>query len=267
MLLYTTGGKGSMRYIFLHGNHEISSFSDEVTVDAKIVVFTGRGNMYVNGSLCCTRESIDKVGSVYGDNDNSSTKYSFSNGVCTHVDGEPNKFVPARDFTELLLKNVSIPTLIMGEIPSYLTNRLMTNMVCCFLSSDQIGLSSKLQDDVLYLAIMVCGRSDRASCSLDDRVYLGKTMRNFVPYFVQSLSIASDSYLPGDAQTACKEITDSLELNADEKELNEFIEVYRSRYFRNPSVPKEAILESCLLNIVKMPFDLNSSIMHGLIKQ
>lgn len=24
-------------------------------------------------------------------------------------------------------------------------------MVCCFLSSDQIGLSSKLQDDVLYL--------------------------------------------------------------------------------------------------------------------
>lgn len=56
------------------------------------------------------------MGSVYGDNDNSSTKYSF-NGVCTHVDGEPNKFVPARDFTELLLKNVSIPTLIIGEIP------------------------------------------------------------------------------------------------------------------------------------------------------
>jgi hypothetical protein len=24
-------------------------------------------------------------------------------------------------------------------------------MVCCFLSSDQIGFSSKLQDDVLYL--------------------------------------------------------------------------------------------------------------------
>ncbi|KAJ5961467.1 hypothetical protein N7501_006408 [Penicillium viridicatum] len=220
-----------MRYMFLHGNHEIGSFSDEVTVDAKIVIFTGRGNI------------------VYGDNDNSSTKYSFSNGVCTH-DGEPNKFVPARDFTELLLKNVSIPTLIMGEIPT-----------------DQIGLSSKLQDDVLYLAIMVYGRSDRASCSLDDRVYLGKTMWSFVPYFVQSLSIASDSYLPGDAQTVCKELADSLELNADEKELNEFIEVYRSRYFRNPSVPKEAILESCLLNIVKMPFDLNSSIMHGLIKQ
>lgn len=114
---------------------------------------------------------------------------------------------------------------------------------------------------------MVYGRSDRASCSLDDRVYLGKTMRNFVPYFVQSLSIESDSYLPGDAQTVCKEIANCLELNADEKELNEFIEVYRNRYFRNPSVPKEAILKSCLLNIVKMPFDLNSSIMHGLIKQ
>ncbi|KAJ5478747.1 hypothetical protein N7530_004256 [Penicillium desertorum] len=245
MLLYTTGGKGSIRYIFIHGNHEISPFSDEIIVDAKIVVFTGRGNI------------------VYGDNaDNSSTKYSFSNGVCTHVNGEPNKFVPARDFTELLLKNVSIPTLIMVEIPT-----LMTNMVCCFLSSDQIGFSSKLQDDVLYLAIMVYGRSDRASCSLDDRVYLGKTMRSFVPYFVQSLSITSDSYLPGDAQTTCKEITDCLELNADEKELNEFIEVYRNRYFRDPSVPKEAILESCLLNILKMPFDLNSSIMHGLIKQ
>jgi hypothetical protein len=52
MLLYTTGGKGSIRYIFIHGNHEISPFSDEITVDAKIVVFTGRGNMYVvNGSL------------------------------------------------------------------------------------------------------------------------------------------------------------------------------------------------------------------------
>lgn len=114
---------------------------------------------------------------------------------------------------------------------------------------------------------MVYGRSDRASCSLDDRVYLGKTMRNFVPYFVQSLSIESDSYLPGDAQTVCKAIANCLELNADEKELNEFIEVYRNRYFRNPSVPKEAILKSCLLNIVKMPFDLNSSIMHGLIKQ
>lgn len=40
-----------MRYIFVHGNHETSSFS-EVTVDAKVVVFTGRGNMYVvNSSL------------------------------------------------------------------------------------------------------------------------------------------------------------------------------------------------------------------------
>jgi hypothetical protein len=114
---------------------------------------------------------------------------------------------------------------------------------------------------------MVYGRSDRALCSLNDRAYLGKTMRSFVPYFVQSMSIISDSYLPGDAQTLCKIITRDLKLKADEKDLNEFIEVYRNRYFRNPSVPKEAILESCLLNIVKMPFDLNSSIRHGLIKQ
>ncbi|KAJ5767154.1 uncharacterized protein N7511_004770 [Penicillium nucicola] len=148
------------------------------------------------------------------------------------------------------MKNVSIPTLIMGEVPV-----------------DQIGLSSKPHDEFLYLAVLVYGRDDRAPCSLDDRIYLAKTMRSFVPYFVQSMSIRSDSYLPGDAQNLCKEITYYLKLKANEEDLNDFIEVYRSHYFRNASVPKEAILESCLLHILKMPFDLNSSIIHGLIKQ
>ncbi|KAJ5301811.1 hypothetical protein N7508_006674 [Penicillium antarcticum] len=132
---------------------------------------------------------------------------------------------------------------------------------------DQIGLSTKPQDDVLYLAVLVYGRSDHSPCSLDDRIYLAKTMRSFVPYFVQSMSIRSDSDLPGDAQTLCKEITNYLGLKADRKDLDDFIEVYRNHYFRNPSVPKEAILESCLLHILKMPFDLDSSITHGLIKQ
>jgi hypothetical protein len=36
-----------MRYVFIHGNHEIGPPSDQVTVEANIVVFTGLGNMYV----------------------------------------------------------------------------------------------------------------------------------------------------------------------------------------------------------------------------
>lgn len=92
-------------------------------------------------------------------------------------------------------------------------------------------------------------------------------MRCFLPYFVESMSLRSDSYLPGDAQTLCKEITNYLKPKADEKDFDDFLEIYRKRYFRNSSVQKEAILESCLLHIVKMPFDLKSSIMHGLIKQ
>ncbi|KAJ6091795.1 hypothetical protein N7467_003764 [Penicillium canescens] len=222
-----------MRYVFIHGNHEIGPPSDQVTVEANVVVFTGLGNI------------------IYGNNtDNFSTPYSFSNGDCTQVDGQPNKFIPAREFTERLLTNVSIPTIIMGEF-----------------STDQIGISSRPQDDYLYLAVVVYGRSDRPPCSLDDRVYLAKTVRGFVPYFVQSMSIRSDNYLPGDAQTLCRELTNYLKLKADVKEFNDFIELYRKRYFRNSSVQKEAILESCLLHILKMPFDLSSSIIHGLIRQ
>jgi hypothetical protein len=81
------------------------------------------------------------------------------------------------------------------------------------------------------------------------------------------MSIRSDNYLPGDAQTLCKELTNYLKLKADNKEFNDFIELYRKRYFRSSSVQKEAILESCLLHILKMPFDLSSSIIHGLIRQ
>ncbi|OGE56594.1 hypothetical protein PENARI_c003G11399 [Penicillium arizonense] len=217
MLLYKYGGKGSMRYVFIHGNHEIGPPSDQVTVEANIVVFTGLGNI---------------------------------NGDCTQVDGQPNKFIPAREFTERLLTNVSIPTIIMGEF-----------------STDQIGISPRPQDDYLYLTVVVYGRSDRPPCSLDDRVYLAKTVRGFVPYFVQSMSIRSDNYLPGDAQTLCRELTNYLKLKADNKEFNDFIELHRKRYFRNSSVQKEAILESCLLHILKMPFDLSSSIIHGLIRQ
>lgn len=109
-----------MRYVFIHGNHESGPLADQVTVEANIVVFTGLGNMYVSlARVGFTTESVDEVDSIYGNNtDNFSTKYHFSNGFCTKVDGQPNQFIPAREFTEPLLKSVSIPTLIIGELPT-----------------------------------------------------------------------------------------------------------------------------------------------------
>ncbi|KAJ5753286.1 hypothetical protein N7520_010203 [Penicillium odoratum] len=232
MMLYRTGGQGSMRYFFVHGNHEHTAIPNLVIVEANIVVFNRLGRI------------------VFGNNkQNYSSLYCFINGVCTQVNGKDDTVIPARELTERLLRNASIPTLIIAEIPA------------C-----QGGIFQSLQDEYLYLAVLVYGRDDLKPCDYDDRNYLATALRGFIPYFVESISLKSDNYLPGDAQTLCREIASYLATKEDVmKAFTEFIQMYRKRYLSNAPVQRAAVLETCLLHILKMPFDLESSIRHGLL--
>lgn len=90
-------------------------------------------------------------------------------------------------------------------------------------------------------------------------------MHGFTPYFVRSISCKSDNYLPGDARNLCEEIAKDMIRQNPDKADNEFLELYRQRYYGNKAVQGSAILHSCLLYILKMPFDFSSSIKQGLI--
>jgi hypothetical protein len=65
--------------------------------------------------------SAAKLSRLFGttSENSSSQHYRFTNGSCTHVDDQEDAFIPARQLTEILLKNVSVPTLILTEIPTY----------------------------------------------------------------------------------------------------------------------------------------------------
>lgn len=47
-MLYASGGQGSMRYFFLHGNHEAVPLSGRLVVTAEIIVFDRLGKMQVS---------------------------------------------------------------------------------------------------------------------------------------------------------------------------------------------------------------------------
>ena len=46
-----------------------------------------------------------------------SAQYHFVEGHCIEVDGQPCQYLPARRFVETLLRNVSVPALLVAEVP------------------------------------------------------------------------------------------------------------------------------------------------------
>ncbi|KAG0160467.1 hypothetical protein PDIDSM_7996 [Penicillium digitatum] len=156
--------------------------------------------------------------------------------------------VPAKPLVERLLKNVSVPSLVVAEVPI-----------------DQIGIGLQAPDPFLYVAVLVLGRDDLRPCTADDREYLFVMMQAFVPPFVGSLAPTSSEYLPGDARNLCIEVANRMGVIENDSKFQTFIEMYRGRYVRKP-LPQRSVVELCLLHVLKMPFELNSSIKNSLIR-
>lgn len=109
------------------------------------------------------------------------------------------------------------------------------------------------------------GRSGLDSISVADRNYLDQMTQSFVPYFVTAMARKSDAFLPGDARNLSHEIADSIMTTAaDPSGLHAFLNLYDKRYIHKSQAPGD-ILESCLLHMLKMPFELNSSIRYRLV--
>lgn len=125
-------------------------------------------------------------------------------------------------------------------------------------------------------------------------------MRVFAPRFTQAMAQRSEQYLPGDAQNLSKEM--ALEMGAwivdaapaaattgpgtgpgtgagatngeeegdrgdeGEEDLLSFLHLYRRRYMGKLVTGNLEILEDCLLHVLKMPFELASSVEQGLIR-
>lgn len=90
-------------------------------------------------------------------------------------------------------------------------------------------------------------------------------LQAFVPRFLASLSPMASEYLPGDAQNLCVEIANRMERIENDLEYSNFIAIYRDRYARK-SASQRAVVELCLIHILKMPFELSTSIRSSLIR-
>ncbi|PWY73050.1 hypothetical protein BO70DRAFT_297344 [Aspergillus heteromorphus CBS 117.55] len=216
--LYASGGKGSLRYVFLHGNHARPNLPTHACIEGKVRLFNRQGDIVFDD-----------------DPTRASSQYGFTEGRCVSVNDQPDAYIPARMFVQTLLKNIQVPGLIAAEVPK---------------------------------AILVTGRSGLDPIPAQDRDYLESMMQRLVPRFVSVISGKSDAYLPGDAKNLCHEIADSMlkpRGGSGDLDLLAFLDVYEKRYIHKPSATPEAILESCLLHVMKMPFELNSSIRYRLI--
>ncbi|PYI06975.1 hypothetical protein BO78DRAFT_406937 [Aspergillus sclerotiicarbonarius CBS 121057] len=228
--LYASGGKGSLRYVFLHGNHAPTNHP-EADIEGKVILFNRQGEI------------------VFEENPGRpSAQYHFVHGSCVTVDDQPCPYLPARMFVETLLRNVSIPALVVVEVPK-----------------DEANLSPE-SDDFLYMSLLALGRSDLDPIPMADRTYLEQMSQGFVPPFVMAMARKSDSFLPGDARNLSHEIADSIMTTAAEQSgLPAFLDLYEKRYVHQAHLSPGDILESCLLHILKMPFELNSSIRYRLV--
>lgn len=90
-------------------------------------------------------------------------------------------------------------------------------------------------------------------------------MQAFVPRVVSSMSPTADEYLPGDARNLCIDVANRMELIKDDFVFNKFIAMYRARYIQKP-LSQRALIELCLLHVLKMPFELTSAIQSSLIR-
>ncbi|RAH75705.1 uncharacterized protein BO66DRAFT_310935 [Aspergillus aculeatinus CBS 121060] len=229
--LYSSGGKGSMRYFFLHGGYSRLPFpDDEVSVEAKVLVFNGQGKIVFDHST-----------------DEPTSQYRFISRALVSVDDRQDAYVPARTFVETLLKNISIPTLLFAEIPR-----------------DQVIAGDTEEDSHVLVTL---GRTGLDQASFQDYEYLKSMLHSFVPRFATVVSQISDAYLPGDARNLSDQIAGLMmpDPSAEEtKDLRTFLALYAKRYVHEALGAAE-ILKRCLMHMVKMPFELESSIRYGLI--
>ncbi|KAL4871502.1 hypothetical protein BDV12DRAFT_183630 [Aspergillus spectabilis] len=156
--------------------------------------------------------------------------------------------LPAQPLVERLLKNVSVHALVLGEVPRH-----------------QLGMDLNVPDPFFYVAVLVLGRSDIRPCTASDREYLTLMMQAFVPRLVRSLAPVANEYLPGDARNLSVQLAKRIGQLEDNAEFLTFISMYRSRYAQK-TLPRQEVVELCLLHIVKMPFELGSSIQSSLIR-
>lgn len=224
-------GQGSLRYFFFHGNHGGIPIPPHMSVDAKILVFSGEGQILLGHTF-----------------EDSPSRYHFNNGIYDSADGQNEKPLPAKPLVERLMKNVSVPSLIVAEVPSH-----------------QMGIGLRTLDPFLYVAVLVLGRDDLRPCTPDDREYLAVMMQAFIPRFITSIAPTASKYLPGDAHNLSIEMANSMELIEDDSNFQTFIAMYRGRYVQKP-LPQRAVVELCLLHVLKMPFELNIAIRTTLIR-
>lgn len=90
-------------------------------------------------------------------------------------------------------------------------------------------------------------------------------MQTFVPRLVRSMAPMASEYLPGDARNLCVDIANRMEKIADDPDYHTFIAMYRGRYVQKP-LPQRAVVELCLLHVLKMPFELSTAINSSLIR-
>ncbi|CAI7659036.1 unnamed protein product [Penicillium pancosmium] len=128
-----------------------------------------------------------------------------------------------------------------------------------------MGVDLEVKDTFFYIAILVLGRSDIRPCTAGDREYLSIMMKTFVPRMLRVMAPTASEYLPGDAHNVCVGVADRMEMIEDDPDYQTFIAMYRGRYVQKP-LQRRAVVESCLLHVLKMPFELNTSIKSSLIR-
>lgn len=133
--------------------------------------------------------------------------------------------------------------------------------MCKSLSLNTLDTS----DSLSCSAVLVLGRDDLRPCTANDREYLAVMMQAFVPRVLATMAPIASEYLPGDARNLCIEVANHMELIENDFNFQTFIAMYRGRYVQKP-LPQRAVVELCLLHVLKMPFELNSAIQNSLIR-
>ncbi|KAL3477462.1 hypothetical protein BJX99DRAFT_246218 [Aspergillus californicus] len=204
---------GSLRYLFCHGNHGDVPLPDYMTVEANVIILNGQGKM--------------------------GHRYEFRDGICINTDGQV-ELLPAKSFVEKIMKNVSIPSLVLAEVPNH-----------------QMGVDLEVEDPFFYI-------NDLRPCTAGDREYLSTMVQAFIPRLVKVMTLISSEYLPGNAQHFCTKVTDYIEKITDDPDYYMFIAMYQSQSV-NKLLPQRAVIESGLLYVLKMLFELNTLVRSSLI--
>ncbi|KAF9890043.1 hypothetical protein FE257_006723 [Aspergillus nanangensis] len=202
-----------------------------MTVEADVVVLTEQGEI------------------IFGQNFGKGPScFEFREGICRDADGQIEGPLPAKSFVEKIMKNVSVPSLIVAEVPKH-----------------EMGIDLEAKDPFYYVAVLVLGRSDLRPCTAGDREYLSVMMQTFVPRLVRSMAPTASEYLPGDARNLCIDIANRMDKIPHDPDYHTFIAMYRGRYVQKP-LPQRAVVELCLLHVLKMPFELRTAINSSLIR-